>query len=72
MLSNVHFEQAEIRIEQERDAALAEARANLKRAGASECVECGHTIPERRRLAYPSATRCIHCQTSVEREVTCR
>ncbi|TWD54467.1 TraR/DksA family transcriptional regulator [Agrobacterium vitis] len=69
MFSNSHFEQAEERVRQERDAALAEARADLKKAGASECVDCGHAIPERRRLAYPSATRCIDCQIEVEREV---
>jgi phage/conjugal plasmid C-4 type zinc finger TraR family protein len=68
MLSSAHFEQAEARVEQERDAAVAGARANLEKAGSIECVECGQTIPERRRLAYPSATRCIDCQTEVERE----
>lgn len=72
MFSNAHFEQAEERVCQERDAAVAEARADLKKAGATECVECGHSIPERRRLAYPSATRCIDCQTNAEREGSCR
>ncbi|MBB4955573.1 phage/conjugal plasmid C-4 type zinc finger TraR family protein [Agrobacterium vitis] len=72
MFSNVHFEQAEAKVAQERDAKLAQARADLKKAGAPECVECGKVIPQARRSAYPSATRCIDCQTEVEREVYCR
>ncbi|MCF1446641.1 MULTISPECIES: TraR/DksA C4-type zinc finger protein [Rhizobium/Agrobacterium group] len=72
MFSNIHFELAEERVEQERDATLAVARANLNKAGADECVDCGQTIPQSRRLAYPAAARCIDCQTSIEREVYCR
>lgn len=72
MLSNIHFEQAEAKVAQERDAKLAEARADLKKAGASECVDCGQVIPPARRSAYPSANRCIDCQTGVEREGICR
>jgi phage/conjugal plasmid C-4 type zinc finger TraR family protein len=68
MLSNIHFEQAEERVCQERDAKLAEARADLKKAGAMECVDCTKVIPAARRLAYPSATRCIDCQTDIEKE----
>lgn len=68
MLSNIHFEQAEERVQQERDAKVAKARADLKKAGASDCVDCGQLIPEARRLAYPSATRCIDCQTDIEKE----
>lgn len=68
MLSNIHFEQAEERVQQERDAKLAEARADLKKAGASECMDCLQKIPTARRLAYPSATRCVECQTDIEKE----
>jgi phage/conjugal plasmid C-4 type zinc finger TraR family protein len=72
MLSNIHFELAEERVCQERDAKVAKVRADLKKAGASECVDCGGSISNARRLAYPSATRCIDCQTEAEREVYCR
>lgn len=67
MLSNISLEQAEDLASQAREARLAAARADLKKAGASECEDCERTIPKRRRLAYPSATRCIACQSAVER-----
>jgi phage/conjugal plasmid C-4 type zinc finger TraR family protein len=72
MFNNAHFEWAEALVEQERDAAMADARAELEKAGTVECVECEQSIPERRRLAYPSATRCIDCQKGVEQEGLCR
>ena len=34
---------------------------------ASECTDCESPIPERRRLAMPGCSRCITCQTEVER-----
>jgi len=67
MLSNARFEQAEALVSQARDARLAAARADLKKAGAPECEDCEQPIPVPRRLAYPSATRCIECQNAVER-----
>ena len=30
------------------------------------CKDCGATIPETRLAAYPSALRCISCQTQAE------
>ncbi|MCF1449978.1 TraR/DksA family transcriptional regulator [Agrobacterium vitis] len=72
MFSNLHFEAAEQRVEQEREAQIASARADLRKAGADECVDCGHQISLARRRAYPAASRCIDCQTSIEREVYCR
>lgn len=35
--------------------------------GTAECVDCGTAIPASRRSALPYATRCIDCQTIVER-----
>ena len=32
-----------------------------------ECKDCGVTIPETRLAAYPSALRCMKCQTSAEK-----
>ncbi|MDQ0454702.1 TraR/DksA C4-type zinc finger protein [Rhizobium paknamense] len=72
MFSNAHFELAEERVEQEREAQVAAARADLRRDGADECVDCGQQIPLARRRAYPAASRCINCQTEIEREVYCR
>lgn len=31
-----------------------------------ECKDCGTTIPEARLAAYPTALRCIGCQTAFE------
>ncbi|MEA3533710.1 TraR/DksA C4-type zinc finger protein [Rhizobium sp. CC-YZS058] len=36
--------------------------------GTIDCVSCGEEIPEGRRSANPSATRCIECQKFWETE----
>ena len=33
-----------------------------------ECIDCGGTISYERLKAYPTAKRCIQCQTRVERD----
>lgn len=38
----------------------------LHQPGALECDTCGEPIPERRRQAMPSATRCAPCQDKME------
>ncbi|MDQ0454640.1 TraR/DksA C4-type zinc finger protein [Rhizobium paknamense] len=68
MFSNVHFELAEERVERERDAKVAAARAALKKLGEMQCLDCGLAIAPERRLAYPAASRCLDCQIHVERE----
>lgn len=55
------IELAEQRVLQEREAAIARARAALAGAGASDCRVCGEPIPPARRAALPSATTCIDC-----------
>lgn len=35
--------------------------------GAMICEDCDAPIPERRRLAVKSATRCVMCQEQVEK-----
>lgn len=45
---------------------LAIAREDLKGNGRKYCKDCGCEIPEARRLAYPSATRCVPCKSSYE------
>lgn len=71
-MSEQDFELAERRADQERNALVDAARAQLSHAGTPECVDCGCTISIARRRVYPSATRCIDCQTDFEREVYCR
>lgn len=41
--------------------------AALEVPGSETCCECGGEIPEARRKAMPSATRCIDCQEWTER-----
>ena len=44
------------------------ARVRIPAApGSAECEDCGDPIPEARRRAYPSATRCTECQALHER-----
>ena len=57
---NFAMEVAEARVEQERDASVARARAGLVGAGAERCT-CGAPIPEARRRALPNTRLCIDC-----------
>jgi len=66
--SNAAYELAELRVEQERDFAIITARAALKAQGAAECVSCEKPIGRARRLAMPSALRCVECQEFHEQE----
>ena len=47
--------------------ALQEAIARLDAGHYGECKDCGTTIPEARLAAYPSALRCVSCQTVFEK-----
>ncbi|WP_442980003.1 TraR/DksA C4-type zinc finger protein [Salmonella enterica] len=42
--------------------------ARVKPCGAAAlvCEECDAPIPPARRAAYPSATRCVYCQSALE------
>ncbi|PVE56314.1 TraR/DksA C4-type zinc finger protein [Rhizobium rhizogenes] len=64
---NAAFDQAEQRAEQEREAKIAEASRALLGPGSIQCEDCPNDIPQQRRQALPSATRCIDCQTRHER-----
>ncbi|HGX0722640.1 TPA: TraR/DksA C4-type zinc finger protein [Escherichia coli] len=52
---------------QEQQAELLDA-ARVKHCGVSAlvCEECDAPIPAARRAAYPSATRCVSCQSVFE------
>lgn len=50
--------------------ALADVEDALARIAAGaygECVDCGEPIAPARLKAYPAATRCVDCQSAVER-----
>lgn len=60
---------------QEQQAELLERQINaarVKHCGASAlvCEECDAPIPAARRAAYPSATRCVSCQSVFEAKQT--
>ncbi|WP_457812940.1 TraR/DksA C4-type zinc finger protein [Sinorhizobium meliloti] len=68
-IGNFDRELSEQRVEQEKEAAITAARSALAGHGLNECEECGKPIGEARRRAMPSATRCILCQDTHEREL---
>lgn len=46
------------------------ARARLPSGpGTEDCLECGETIPEARRLALPGATTCVACQSGRDQRI---
>ena len=66
---NAAFEQADLRAEQEREAAIAAASRTLRSPGTIQCEDCPNDIPRDRRIALPSATRCIVCQSRHEKRL---
>lgn len=67
------FDRATEREEQQREAALDEARYRREQAqsrpSAERCHLCGERIPVARRRAVPGVQTCIHCQTDLEHAV---
>lgn len=63
-----YHEQASALEQSWRDDAIRAARANCQGPGQAECEDCDETIPARRRLAAPSAIRCMACQTIFEKK----
>lgn len=68
------FDLADLSAERERQAGIARARAAVNRgvevnraAGRFVC-DCGAEISDARRAAMPNATRCIDCETFIERQ----
>ena len=61
--------QTEFAINEHGTAALGDIEAALERMDAGtygQCTDCGVTIPPARLNAYPTAKRCIDCQTVAE------
>ncbi|MBP2301293.1 TraR/DksA C4-type zinc finger protein [Azospirillum picis] len=48
-------------------AAVSVVRGRLTQVGSAACVDCDTAIPPARRVALPSATRCVDCQDRHER-----
>lgn len=69
-IGNAAIEQAEARVEAEKEAAVrrvqAAARGQLAGGGAFVC-DCGEPIGEARRIAVPNTRYCIDCATFFER-----
>lgn len=51
----------------QRDAAVARIQRSLAGLGEEFCLGCGERIEEARRVALPSAKRCVDCQSMQER-----
>lgn len=63
----VKWDQVSRAEENEREALVRKAQAELAPSGLTECTDCGADIPPARLKAAPFATRCIGCQTKFER-----
>lgn len=65
------LDEAQRLAELQRDDALAShhRRVDQVRAthGRRECIDCGDSIPDKRRLAIPGCQRCVACQADFER-----
>lgn len=60
------LERAEAYERLEKEGAIARIRGSLNGLGEEFCLTCGERIEEARRIALPSATRCIDCQSQLE------
>ena len=56
------FERAEQLARIAEKAGIQAVKDKLKPNGIKECIDCGAEIPEARKLAMPSAVRCIICE----------
>ncbi|TXH36310.1 MAG: TraR/DksA family transcriptional regulator [Rhodospirillaceae bacterium] len=53
----------------ETESIIRDATAPLKKTGCKDCDDCGSEIEVERRMAMPSARRCIECQRRREQKV---
>ncbi|SDA39284.1 TraR/DksA C4-type zinc finger protein [Mesorhizobium qingshengii] len=70
-VSNRAFELADRRAEEERAAGIRRVQQAIRAAidvTASSFCDCGERIPDARRQAVPTTTRCIDCETFIERQ----
>ncbi|MER8990431.1 TraR/DksA C4-type zinc finger protein [Mesorhizobium sp. M0074] len=71
---NAAIDLAERRVEQECAAGVARIQAAIRgqyaavEVTSSPFCDCGERIPDARRDAVPNCTRCIDCETFIERQ----
>jgi len=65
LLSDLSAESVHRQINEMRE--IEQALRRIREGEYGECVECGAAIGFERLLAYPTATRCITCQTHKEK-----
>ncbi len=61
-----YLEQASKLEQSQREALIQTAHNALAQPGKADCEHCGAAIPVKRRLAVPSAIRCVRCQQNFE------
>lgn len=61
------LERAEEFERQQRELRITRIRGDLAPSGSEFCRTCGDPIEVARRIALPSATRCVCCQQATER-----
>lgn len=66
-MGNRSVERAEEMVALETQCTIDRARSSLTAAGQDYCGMCGEEIEPARRIALPSATRCITCQERHEK-----
>jgi phage/conjugal plasmid C-4 type zinc finger TraR family protein len=66
MIDSVDQAQA-LEEEQREDALRRHARLRVHGDSAEDCIACGFSIPEARRIAVPGVQTCVFCQTKIER-----
>lgn len=67
--SERHVESALEAVDAARDREIARIRSRMVLKGDEYCQDCGDPIDVARRMALPSATRCLDCQAAHERRV---
>lgn len=55
-------DKADIEIERGKDRELSRIKQALEDSGIIDCIDCGDEIPKARKLAVPSAKRCMDCE----------
>ena len=61
-----YLEQASKLEQSQRDACIQTAHNAMTQPGQADCEGCGAPIPTQRRVAMPSAIRCVRCQQNFE------
>ncbi|EOE1790582.1 TraR/DksA family transcriptional regulator [Citrobacter freundii] len=60
------IDQASALEEMMRENAIQAHRLNHSAVSATHCEECGDSLPDARRKAYPGCTMCVGCQSDME------